>query len=208
MRIRRRLWRAIRRRFPAPGTHPRVWAAFLIPWVLLVAGVATAFASYSLNVAIVDSLSYVGSVGANDSIAAGFNTTGYSYVEFAFQQRPSCSLRVYVLDPAGAERYVTSSILPDPSTSLNCDRQRGVFAHAIALLVFDNPFEGAGLNYSLRAHLYLVTQPYAIWVIPGFALFLGGAIAVAIRMLRSGVTEIVDDLGEDEPIPYWEDEKR
>ena len=200
--------RAIRRRFPPPGTHLRVWIVFFLPWILLVAGASMAFVSYLPQVAQIDSLQFSGSVAANDTVALNFTASGYSHVAFAFEERPSCSLRAYALDTAAADLFVTSSVLPDPLTSLNCDRLQGVFSNLIALIVIDNPFAGPELNYSLRADLFLVSQPDAIWVVPGFALFLGGAVAVIARMLRSGLTQIVDDIAEEDPIPYWEQEKR
>lgn len=203
-----KLRRTIRRRFPPPGTHPKVWVVFFVPWILLIAGAGMAFVSYLPQVAQIDSIEYSGTVAANDSVVRNFTATGYSHVAFAFEQRPSCSLRVYVLDPGAAELYLTSSVLPDPLTSLNCDRLQGVFESLIALVVIDNPFAGPALNYSLRADLFLLSQPYALWVIPGFAIFLGGAVGVIVRMLQSGLTEIVDDIGDEEPIPYWEEEKR
>jgi hypothetical protein len=181
------------------AASPRERVARIGPWASLVLGVVLGFAASVPSVHFLESVRFVGSVGPNTTANASFNRTGFSYASFEFESPPGCPLRVHVLEAAEAAAYLNGSGLPDGAESLNCQRTSATFGFDIVLLVFVNAFNGTE-TYALRADLFLIDQPRALWILPAYALFLLGAIAVAIRMLTGGVVSLAEAVARREEI--------
>lgn len=190
---------ARRLRFWWSRSAPREHAARILPLVALIAGLGLGIAASVPTVQFVDTVRYEGPIGANAMVEYDFNRTGYSYGEFAFEVVPPCPLRLYVLDATAAGQYRSSSALPDPSLSLNCDRTRGTFSFDIVLLVFVNSASGDA-SFAARGDLFVLTQPSAIWVVPAYLLFIAGAFGIAVRMLTGGIAKIAEDVARREEI--------
>lgn len=171
---------------------PRERIKILLPWISIAAGIALAIVSLLPNVTFRETVRVAGEIGPRASNATAFPYAGYNVAEVAFEERPSCAIRLYLLDPLQADAYNASSTLPNPSDSLHCDRTRAGFRGTIALVVVTNLFNGTE-NYTARVDLFFVSQPYVLLTFPALVLMLGGAIAVMLRKLDVGLVRLAQE---------------
>lgn len=175
----------------------REWAFFILPWVLVLVGLLLMAYATAVDVRRIESQPFAGQLAPLDTLNVTFSRSGFAYTEVVFEAAPSCSLRVYVLTPAGASDYAATGNLPDYSQAFTCDRLGGFHRGDIALLVFRNP-SNATVPYAVRLDLYITTQPLAWLVFPGLLAFFAGAIPAIMAMLRAGLTRLVDEFAERE----------
>ena len=180
-----------------PFRTPRDWAFVLLPWALLLAGLLLIFVSMVPEVRTADSVLFVGSLAPRELRTETVTQVGFTYAEIAFEGTPPCGVRLYVLDSRGGAEYRASGALPDPESSLNCERTSAVYQGDIDVVVFQNAF-AINQSFAVRFDLVLVSQPNALLALPAFALFLFGGALVIMRSLHEGLVRTVEDLAEQE----------
>jgi len=173
----------------------REWSEAIVPWILAVAGVGLILWAALPEVGIADTFRLTGEVGPGLTLWTDVNRSGFSYSEARFETPPSCDLRVYVLDPEQSVRFDESGALPDFSEALTCERRTGAFGGAVARVVFHNP-SNLAIPYDVRVDLVQVSQPLGVLALPGFAIFISGAVFLIARMIVRGLTRMVDEFAE------------
>lgn len=181
-------WAALRRQ------GRRELAILALPWICVAVGSVLAIASLLPNIAFVGTVRLSGQVGPRQVNETLFPYTGYNFADVAFEERPSCGLRLYALNLVQADAYLTSSTLPGPEGSLHCDRMRAGVEGQVVLFVITNSFNRTE-QYSYRVDLLSLSQPYAVLALPGVLLLAPGALVIAFRRLQSGVTKLVEEYG-------------
>lgn len=154
-------------------------------------GVTLAVLALAPSIQLANSFEATGVAAANTTSSVAVNATGFAYSEVFLRGAVACDLAVFVLNPSEALAFLQAQSLPPEY--LGCRQTHGVFEDDIALLVFDNPSDSP-IPYEVLVESVSVTQPYGVWILPASAsLALGGAISIR-RILRRGLTGIVDEL--------------
>jgi len=166
----------------------------LLPPALVAAGVVLFLLSVTPEIHGVDTLRFNGQLDPGAIISDGLNRSGYGIARVAFETRPSCALRLFVLNGALAERYLSSGSLPDPGQSLNCDQSEAVVREAIVLLVFQNARNESTESYSVVVDLFVETLPYGLVALPAAALFILGMSLLLVRLFRGGLRRLEEEL--------------
>ncbi len=165
--------------------------------MVLTAGLILLLVSSVPEVRFLETVWFTETVGPGATKLVSLDLSGFTYVEGSFGGAYTCGLRVYLLDDEGTASYNASGGLPDPDSSLNCDRTRGIFLNEIASVVFENTRNGTEAP-SVRLDLFRISQPFAILVFPALIFSFSGASVVLFRLFRGGLVRIVTDLGQRE----------
>ena len=167
-------------------------AILVLPWVSFAVGLVLGIASLSPSVVFLQTVRVSGQVGPHGATVTPFPYTGYNAAEIAFEERPSCALRLYGLNPAQADAYNASSTLPGPENSLHCERLRAGYRGQVALFVINNSFNGTE-PYAFRIDLFSASQPYALLALSAVLFASTGALAIAFRRLQSGTVRLAQE---------------
>lgn len=176
-----------------PRWPARRFAPFLPP-ALVAVGIALLLLSLTPEVHRVGTVRFDGQLDPGAIFADALNQSGYGFARVAFETRPSCALRLFVLNGALAERYLSSGSLPDPGQSLNCDQSEAVVREAIVLLVFQNSRNESTESYSVIVELFVERLPYGLVAFPATALFILGMSLLIVHLFRGGLRGLEEEL--------------
>lgn len=166
----------------------------LLGWALIAAGIALFLLSLTPEIHRVGTARFSGLLEPGAITSDTLNHSGYGFARVAFETRPSCALRLYVLNEALAESYQSSGVLPNPDQSLNCDQPEAVVREPIVLLVFQNSRNESAEPYSVVVELFVQGLPYGLAAFPGIALFIFAATVLLVQGFLGGLRTLEEEL--------------
>jgi hypothetical protein len=154
----------------------------------------------------VDTFRFTGNADPSVVTTVWFPEAVYGSAAVGFEIRPSCSLRLYLLDDAQTEALNASGTLPALSSALTCDRTEGLYQGKIRALAFEN-VGTVTLPYAVQTTLFVAAFPYAFLVLPGALLAIAGVIPLVARMMIGSIEKIAEEYSRDRTLNDRNEEK-